>query len=412
MAVQAAVKVPLLTRSHAAESSSGAAVTRPMPSCPRSQALLGVERAAWPSRAPRPSRRGRRPAPRPTAAPPCPGARAGRRPGRARRASPTSSTTMIPVGRVRAAPAAARPARPWRPRTAARAAADRAGQRDALGVGERGVERRRQEGQRPGGADGGVLAEARGGERVERPQRAEEREVRDHQRPDEGVDPDRQEEGHDPRQEREEGEVGVDVADLAEVVLVAEAGHVEVPGGVPAAEQPERVRHRRVDAALGQPEGQAEDERQQQHQRARRAPGDQRRAPAGAGAGHGERQRRPHDRAPGRQPAHVTAAPMAATAPATIGVTTAAGSRSTGVASRRDAAGQVDRQGDVGVEAGPQRPRPARARRRRRRAARPSARSRRGRDPRRRPGPPPRARPWRRSRAAARARPRRRAPGP
>ena len=72
-----------------------------------------------------------------------------------------------------------------------------------------------------------------------------------------GLIPDREEQRHDRRQEREEGQVGEDQADLAGVVRVAVAGDVEVPGRVPAAQQPEGVGHRRVDAPRRQAEEQA-----------------------------------------------------------------------------------------------------------------------------------------------------------
>ena len=52
-----------------------------------------------------------------------------------------------------------------------------------------------------------------------------------------GLSADRQSRRHDRRQQREEGEVGEDLAHLAGVVRVAVAGDVEVPGRVPAAEQ-------------------------------------------------------------------------------------------------------------------------------------------------------------------------------
>ena len=90
-------------------------------------------------------------------------------------------------------------------------------QRDALGVGQRGVEPRWAAG-RASTSPGPPASLAERGRRVsdvEALEGAEEGQVRDHQGRDERVEADRQGRRHHPRQQREEGEVGEDLADLA-----------------------------------------------------------------------------------------------------------------------------------------------------------------------------------------------------
>ncbi len=130
------------------------------------------------------------------------------------------------------------------------------------------------------------------------------------------------------------------VPDLAGVVRVAVPGDVEVPGGVPAAQDRQRVGHRGVDAPGREPQ----------------------RRLATAAVPITRARERPHAtsgvRRPetlnGASPTRAVTAPMPTTTPASTAATVAAGSTVTGTATRATEPSRVTTRLETRVERGPQ----------------------------------------------------------